>query len=165
MNYNVIETTSTEAFQAICVELQSIKKSNIICGVIYRQHNSPKQFQSYFDDTLEKLSAHNKPVYITGDFNIDLLKSETCGFSHNFLLSLQSFSFVPTINKPTRMSLVLSSVYIYGRDQMRPNTTVNVMDRLGTFAEVLVLSISESFITLKIAMKLLPRRFKETQME
>ena len=32
------------------------------------------------------------------------------------------------------MSVVLSSVYIYGRDQMRPNTTVNVMDRLGTFA-------------------------------
>ena len=32
------------------------------------------------------------------------------------------------------MSVVLSSVYIYGRNQMRPNTTVNVMDRLGTFA-------------------------------
>ena len=38
-----------------------------------------------------------------GDFNIDLLKSETCGFSHNFLLTLQSFSFVPTIDKPTRV--------------------------------------------------------------
>ena len=38
-----------------------------------------------------------------GDFNIDLLKSETCGFSHNFLLSLQSFSFVPTIDKPARV--------------------------------------------------------------
>ena len=38
-----------------------------------------------------------------GDFNIDLLKSETCGFSYNFLLSLQTFSFVPTIDKPTRV--------------------------------------------------------------
>ena len=103
LNYNVIETTSTEAFQAIWVEVQFIKKSNIICGVIYQQHNSPEQFQSYFDDTLEKLSTHNKPVYVMGDFNIDLLKSETCGFSHNFLLSLQSFSFVPTIDKPTRV--------------------------------------------------------------
>ena len=34
MNYNVIETTSTEAFQAIWVEVQLIKKSNIICGAI-----------------------------------------------------------------------------------------------------------------------------------
>ena len=38
-----------------------------------------------------------------GDFNIDLLKSETCNFSLNFLLTLQSYSFVPTIDKPTRV--------------------------------------------------------------
>ena len=50
-------------------------------------------FQSYFDDMLEKLSAHNKPVYVMGNFNIDRLKSETCGFSHNFLLSLQNNIF------------------------------------------------------------------------
>ena len=28
-----------------------------------------------------------------GDFNIDLLQSETCDFSHNFVLSMQSYSF------------------------------------------------------------------------
>ena len=38
-----------------------------------------------------------------GDFNIDLLKSETCDFSHNFLLSMQSYSFFPVIDKPTRI--------------------------------------------------------------
>ena len=38
-----------------------------------------------------------------GDFNIDLLKAETCNFSHNFLLSLQSYHFLPTIDKPTRV--------------------------------------------------------------
>lgn len=38
-----------------------------------------------------------------GDFSIDLLKTETCDFSHNFLLSLQSYSFFPTIDKPTRV--------------------------------------------------------------
>ena len=102
MNYNVIETTSTEAFQAIWVEVQFIKKSNIICGFIYLQHSSPEKFRSYFHDTLEKLSAHNKPVYVMGDVNIDLLKSATCGFSHNFLLPLQGFPFVLTIDKPTR---------------------------------------------------------------
>ena len=48
------------------------KKSNIICGVIYRQHNSPEQVQSYFDETLEIPSAHNKPVYVMGDFNIQI---------------------------------------------------------------------------------------------
>ena len=34
---------------------------------------------------------------------MDLLRSETCKFAHNFLLSLQSFGLVPTIDKPTRV--------------------------------------------------------------
>ena len=80
-----------------------IKGKNVICGVIYRQHNSPEQFQTYFDMTLERLSSTNKPIYLMGDFNIDLLKSETCDFSHNFLLSMQSYSFFPVIDKPTRI--------------------------------------------------------------
>jgi len=44
-----------------------------------------------------------KTVYIAGDFNIDLLKSESCNYAHNFLLSLQSYSFIPLIDKPTRV--------------------------------------------------------------
>ena len=56
-------------------------KSNIICGVIYRQHNSTESFQTYFDETLNKLSN-----------------------SKDFLLSLQSYSFIPTIDKPTRVN-------------------------------------------------------------
>ena len=34
------------------------------CGIIYRQHNSPKRFQEYFDETLEKLIASNKSVIL-----------------------------------------------------------------------------------------------------
>ena len=34
------------------------------------------------------------------DFNINLLHAETSCCAYNFLLSLQSFSFIPTINKP-----------------------------------------------------------------
>lgn len=37
----VNEKISSRAVQALWVELQFEKKSNIICGVIYRQHNSP----------------------------------------------------------------------------------------------------------------------------
>ena len=37
-----------------------------------------------------------------------------------------------TVNVMDRLGTL--AVYIYGRNQMRPKTTVNVMDRLGTFA-------------------------------
>ena len=103
LKYTVIEKTSNEAFQALWIEIQSSQKSNIICGIIYRQHNSPQQFQEYFDQTLESLIASNKLVYIMGDFNINLLHAESSRYSQEFLLSLQSFSFIPTIDKPTRV--------------------------------------------------------------
>ena len=38
-----------------------------------------------------------------GDFNINLLGVEKCNYGHNFLLSLQSFSFIPTIDKLSRV--------------------------------------------------------------
>ena len=34
-------------------------------------------------------------IYIVGDFNINLLLAETSRYAHDFLLSLQSFSFIP----------------------------------------------------------------------
>ena len=39
-----------------------------------------------------KFSALNKPIFIMGDFNINLLAVETCNYGHKFLLSLQSYS-------------------------------------------------------------------------
>ena len=37
------------------------------------------------------------------DFNINLLRCETCNFAQNFLCSLQSFHLIPTTDKPTRV--------------------------------------------------------------
>ena len=37
------------------------------------------------------------------DFNINLLAIETCNYAHKFLLSLQSYSLIPTVDKPNRV--------------------------------------------------------------
>lgn len=50
-----------------------------------------------------RLSASNKSVFVTSDFNINLLGVQKRSYAHNFLLSLQSFSFFPTIDKPTHV--------------------------------------------------------------
>ena len=101
LNYTEIEKTSKETFQALSIEIQFSGRPNVICRVIYRQHNSPKCFQDYFEETLERLFASNKSVFIMGDFNINLLGVEKCNYVHNFQLSLQSFSFTPTFDKQT----------------------------------------------------------------
>ena len=50
------------------------KKKSVIRCILYRQHNSPKRFQQYFDETIENLTSSGKQVVIMGDFYLYLLK-------------------------------------------------------------------------------------------
>ena len=88
--YRILEKASNEVLQALWVEISFVKKKNIICGVVYRQHNSPERFQKYFEETIEKFAALGKQICVLGDFNIDLLKAQSSNYSHDFLLTLQS---------------------------------------------------------------------------
>ena len=94
--FKYIEKTSNEAYQALWVELHLPKKANMICGVVYRQHNSPEHFQEHFHETVEKLSASGKKSIFMGDTNLNLLRFHSCKHAQNFILSLQSFNFMPT---------------------------------------------------------------------
>ena len=77
--------------------------SNIICGVLYRQHNSPEQFLKYFQETAENFIATGKPGYVMTDANINLLHFNSCNYAQDFLLTLQSLNLAPCIDKPTRV--------------------------------------------------------------
>ena len=56
-NYRLLEKTSNTAFEALWIEIALVKEKNVICGIIYRQHNSPERFQQYFDESIEKYTA------------------------------------------------------------------------------------------------------------
>lgn len=53
---------------------------------------------------MTKLDKCNKPCYITGDFNIDLLKYNYCNFSTEFFNQFSSSGYTPLISKPTRIT-------------------------------------------------------------
>ena len=53
---------------------------------------------------LEKITKENKICYLMGDFNIDLLKSESCDYANRFSEQLFTSSFIPLITKPTRIT-------------------------------------------------------------
>ena len=57
LDYRVLGRTSNEAFQALWDEFPFENKETVICGIFYRQHNSPEIFQSDFDETIEKLGV------------------------------------------------------------------------------------------------------------
>ena len=107
ITYNVLEKTSNEAFRVLWVEISFVNHKNIVCGIIYDQHNSPDYFLTYLDKTIEILVSDDKDVYIMGDFNIDLLKCESSQMSQDFLLSLRSSYLIPTVDKATRVMELL----------------------------------------------------------
>ena len=57
LDYTVIERTSNPEFQVLWIEILVPNETNIICGVLYRQHNSPESVLSYFNDTVERFKV------------------------------------------------------------------------------------------------------------
>ena len=68
LNYTLLEKEAHEAFQALWIEISFSKQKNVICGIIYRQHNSPDCFIEYFSDTIEKLASTGKKNLYNGRF-------------------------------------------------------------------------------------------------
>ena len=139
LNYSVLEKISNEAFQALWVEISFVDHKNIVCGIIYRQHNSPDDFLTYLDRTIEKMVSDDKDVYIMGDFNIDLLKCETSQVSQDFLLSLRSCYLIPTVDKPTRVhrtsATLIDNIFVNNPDKLLAsgNIVSDISDHFSQF--------------------------------
>jgi hypothetical protein len=136
LNYHVLEQVSNEAFQAVWIQISFEKEKNIICGIIYSQHNSPDPFKQYYEESLEKFVSSGKTIFIMGDFNIDLLKCEICHYSQEFLLLLQSCYLVATIDKPTCVR--------NGSASLIDNIFVNVPDQIKVSGNI-ISDISDHF--------------------
>ena len=114
-------------------------KREIICGVIYRQHNCPDKFLNYFDETLERLSNSSKSIYVMTDANINLLRYETCKYAQSFLHILQSLCFSPTIDKPTRVhnasATLIDNIFVNNYDAhfLSGNIVSDVSDHFSQF--------------------------------
>ena len=81
----------------VFVEICIPRLKNIIIGVIYRPPSqNTLEFVEKVNEIISGVTKVNKHCYITGDFNLDLLKNES-----QFIESLFAFRFLPMITKPT----------------------------------------------------------------
>jgi hypothetical protein len=111
---------------------------NVIAGCIYRP---PKSSISEFNESLRsilgKLSKENKDAYLAGDFNIDLLSVDSHLQTSEFLEILFSFSFFPSINKPTRITASSATII--------DNIFINNLHSKSITAGILAIGISDHF--------------------
>ena len=61
-------------------------------------------FNEYLEKLLKKITSEKKIAYLMGDFNLDLLKTETDEKIGNYYDILTSHLFVPHITLPTRIT-------------------------------------------------------------
>ena len=77
-----------------------------------------------------------------GDFNINLLAVETCNYAHKFLLSLQSCSLIPTVDKPTRVyndaATLIDNIFVnkLGSKIISGNIVSDISDHYSQFCFV-----------------------------
>ena len=82
----------------------SLEKS-VIIGCIYRPPGkSVTLFNEKMKSLLETISKEGKIGYLAADFNINILNHDSHKPTSDFLETMYSYSFIPLITKPTRIT-------------------------------------------------------------
>ena len=141
-----------DEYESVWTEIKIPKSKNIIVGCIYRHPHSTNlnNFMSYLQNTMNLLNRENKEIYITGDFNIDLLKYEQNIKYQEFYNIMSSNGFLPQITLPTRITdtsmTLIDNIFsnTFTTDNFSGNLLIKIADHLLQF-----LSVGKTNITFK----------------
>ena len=127
--------------ESIFIELSSEKSKNRLIGCIYRHHTPIASFHSnFFEKLMLKISQEKKKCALLGDFNIDLLKTESDDKTSEFYNFLAGFGFRPLILQPTRVQTTSRSTSA----SLIDNIFINDFENLSTGGNI-TSSISDHF--------------------
>ena len=88
---------------SLFIEVINKSGKNVIVGVIYRPPDSDRStFIAKLDELLLMINKSNKDCVLFGDVNIDISKDRP--LKREFINTLYSSAFYPTINLPTRVT-------------------------------------------------------------
>ena len=110
----MIIPTSFTSFESLFINISSTKSTDIVVGVIYRPPGTNLDFfNTEFESLIDLLIVYknrNKRIFLAGDFNIDLLASETHIPTADFTDCLTSHHFLPLILQPTRITTTTATL-------------------------------------------------------
>ena len=122
----------------IQVTQKQLNVKDVLVGVVYRRPGTSVQiFNDAFAGFLTIIASENRPCYIMGDFNIDLLNSNFCNLM--FLNNLLSNGFYPTIDRPTRIrensATLIDNIFVNSHSNCLKSGAwlADISDHLPTF--------------------------------
>ncbi len=111
---------------------------NLIIGVIYRPPNTDiSVFNNLIDNIMCTIRNEKKVCYLAGDYNINLLNIENHALSHEFIECMYSYSYLPLITKPTRVTADNATLI--------DNIFVNNMSNMSMYQGIICTDISDHF--------------------
>jgi exonuclease III len=136
---NLSIMTNTTEMLWIEVDGSSLNsKTNYLLGVIYRiPGTDPTDFNNILSDTLNKIDQEKKNCIHIGDYNINLINSDTHLPSNQFININFSHSLLPTINRPTRITSSTASLI--------DNIFTNFHDSSNSYSGIIMTDLSDHF--------------------
>ena len=93
-----------DTIEGVCIEILGKGKSYIVL-VVYRPPNYPvSRFIEFLMPVLNAISIEDKECVLMGDFNVDIMNYNHSAPVNDFVDTLCSFSLIPQIIKPTRIT-------------------------------------------------------------
>jgi len=112
INFQLVNTSifAEKIFESILLEISYGNNKKFVIGSVYRSNShhtlTPKeqfiQFSEYLSSTIEFNSGNNSDLILAGDFNLDILKVQTCNDISQHVDGLFANGFIQLITKPTR---------------------------------------------------------------
>ena len=101
-------------------------RNNAIIGVIYRPPNTDiLSFNDSPSEIMSLIKAKNKSCYVLGDYNINLLNTDTHSYTREFVYTMYSHSLLPNITKPTWEASATLIDNIFSNDIFAKHNTVS----------------------------------------
>ena len=130
----------SKELESFFIEVINGKSKNEIIGTIYRHPcMDPNEFvDDYMKPLNDKLNKENKHVYLTGDFNFDLLNT-THTETFEFFDTMMSSFLLPSITLPTKInkekSTVIDNIFTnhINPEMKSGNLQIAISDHLPSF--------------------------------
>lgn len=117
--------------ESVFIEIEKSGSKNIVIGNMYRPPDQDvNEFNEFIDKVLAKATKNQKQVYLMGDFNINLLNEDIHSQTNDFVNVLSSYSFYPSITKPTRITAKSATLIdnIFTNSKVRQTSGIIIND-------------------------------------
>ena len=99
-----LEQFNCTSFESYFVEIKCWNSKIIVGSIYWPPNTNPQEFIDTAIKVVTQVKQHGRNIVLGMDHNLDLLKENRHGPTHDFLEAIYDNGLLPTITKPTRIT-------------------------------------------------------------